>query len=160
MKTPQSKQQGFTLIELMIVIAIVGVLAGIALPAYQDYTVRAKISEGIGRLAEAKTSLSEYYAINGYFPTNTSDFGAYIGVIGTEYVYLVDVNWSGDVAEPVYIVIGVKGTLWGESGNYAFSMEGTPTDGFIQWDCKRADPVVGWALVPAKYLPPNCRDEV
>ncbi len=64
----QKKQQGFTLIELMIVIAIVGILAAIALPAYQDYTVRAKMSEALANLAEAKTSISEYYAANGVMP--------------------------------------------------------------------------------------------
>ena len=158
----RKKQQGFTLIELMIVIAIIGILSAVALPAYQDYTVRAKISECLSRLAEAKTSISEYYSVNGRFPTNTTELGAFIGVIGTEYVYLVDVNWSGDEADPVYIVIGVKGDMWGSSGNYAFSMEGTTLEvgGVVQWDCKRADPIVGWDLVPAVYLPSHCRDEV
>ena len=65
----QKKQQGFTLIELMIVIAIVGILAAIALPAYQDYTVRAKVSEGLVALAEAKTTIAEYYSANNYLPS-------------------------------------------------------------------------------------------
>ncbi|MBK7171103.1 MAG: pilin [Gammaproteobacteria bacterium] len=65
-------QQGFTLIELMIVIAIVGILAAVALPAYQDYTVRAKLSEPMARASEAKTSVAEYFASKGFLPTNGS----------------------------------------------------------------------------------------
>ena len=61
-------QKGFTLIELMIVIAIVGILAAVALPAYQDYTVRAKISEGMARASEAKTAVTEYYSSTGTIP--------------------------------------------------------------------------------------------
>ena len=68
-------QQGFTLIELMIVVAIVGILAAIALPAYQDYTVRAKVSEGIARLDEAKTSVAEYYSSNSAFPAGAATAG-------------------------------------------------------------------------------------
>ena len=64
----QKKQQGFTLIELMIVIAIVGILAAVALPAYQDYTVRAKMSEPMGFLSEAKTTVAEYYTANSALP--------------------------------------------------------------------------------------------
>ena len=65
-------QKGFTLIELMIVIAIVGILAAVALPAYQDYTVRAKISEGMARASEAKTAVTEYYSSTGTVPVAAS----------------------------------------------------------------------------------------
>ncbi len=71
----QKKQQGFTLIELMIVIAIVGILAAIALPAYQDYTVRAKVSEAMVTLAEAKTTIAEFYSANNYFPASAANAG-------------------------------------------------------------------------------------
>ena len=69
------KQQGFTLIELMIVVAIIGILAAIALPAYQDYTKRAKVSEGISLGAGAKTAVAEYYSSEGVFPLNNSSAG-------------------------------------------------------------------------------------
>ena len=65
-------QKGFTLIELMIVVAIIGILAAVALPAYQDYTVRAKMSEPLARGAEAKTAVTEYYASTGTMPTAAS----------------------------------------------------------------------------------------
>lgn len=68
-----NKQQGFTLIELMIVVAIVGILAAIALPAYQDYTIRAKVSEVLGIAAAAKTTLFEDFASNGSMPADASE---------------------------------------------------------------------------------------
>ncbi|VDY05994.1 protein of unknown function [Thiomonas sp. Bio17B3] len=63
-------QQGFTLIELMIVVAIIGILAAIAIPAYQDYTIRAQVSEGLSLADGAKTALAEYYTNTGAFPPN------------------------------------------------------------------------------------------
>ena len=65
-------QKGFTLIELMIVIAIIGILAAIAIPAYQNYTIRSQVTEGLSLADGWKTSISEYYAQNGSFPTGSS----------------------------------------------------------------------------------------
>ena len=64
------KQQGFTLIELMIVVAIIGILAAIAIPAYQDYTIRAQVSEGLNLAGGAKAAVSEYTMDRGLFPTS------------------------------------------------------------------------------------------
>ena len=66
------KQQGFTLIELMIVVAIIGILAAIAIPAYQDYTIRAQVSEGLSLASGAKAAVSEYYMDSGDFPIPTT----------------------------------------------------------------------------------------
>src|SRR5210317_1747821 len=64
------KQQGFTLIELMIVVAIIGILAAIAIPAYQDYTIRAQVSEGLNLSSGAKAAVTEYYMDRGSYPTD------------------------------------------------------------------------------------------
>ena len=66
-------QQGFTLIELMIVVAIIGILAAVAIPAYQDYTIRAQVSEGLTLAGQAKSAVSEYYSEHGAWPNGNED---------------------------------------------------------------------------------------
>ena len=97
-------QQGFTLIELMIVIAIIGILAAIAIPAYQNYTIRSQVTEGISVAAGWKTAISEYYAQNGSFPSGSTTSTAGVagkisvsGASGGKYVSAVGVVAGGEI---------------------------------------------------------------
>jgi type IV pilus assembly protein PilA len=95
-------QKGFTLIELMIVIAIIGILAAIAIPAYQNYTIRAQVTEGLSLAAGWKTGISEYYAQNGTFPSCSSATGgagciAATGASSGKYVSLITVVAGGEI---------------------------------------------------------------
>jgi type IV pilus assembly protein PilA len=86
-------QQGFTLIELMIVVAIIGILAAIAIPAYQDYTIRAQVTEGYNLASGAKTAVAEFFTNTGNMPTNNASAGlATPASIAGKYVTLTTVT--------------------------------------------------------------------
>lgn len=134
-------QKGFTLIELMIVVAIIGILAAVAIPAYQDYTTRAKVSEIVGLAAEARTTASEHFMARNTFvgaPVNAdaavSDFVSAIAL--TEAADTISIEYTALEAE-----LGAAGTIvW----------LGTGTATGVTWDC------TGGSL-EAKYRPANCR---
>lgn len=143
-------QQGFTLIELMIVVAIIGILAAVAIPAYQDYTIRAKMSEAVTAASAAKTSVSEYYISQGSMPGTAADAG-FATNIDTQYVQSVRYNRSGDDDAELQIYIKAMG---GDTtdGQY-FELVGEGSSGAVQWDCKASS-----GDVSSKYLPADCRD--
>lgn len=95
MKMKQKMQQGFTLIELMIVVAIVGILAAVAIPAYTDYTVRSRITEGINMAGSAKNAVAEAFQSTGVVPGDNAAAG-WAGAV-SKYVTSVDVNAGGIV---------------------------------------------------------------
>jgi type IV pilus assembly protein PilA len=146
MKTEMTNQKGFTLIELMIVIAIVGILAAVALPAYQDYTVRAKMSEPMALLAEAKTSIAEYYISNGAMPADEAAAGVRTN-IDTDIV--ASLNFDGD-----QITVTVKdiGGDTATNNTVQFSLKDT-SSGTPEWSCKPG----ATNGMQSKYLPANCR---
>ncbi|MCH7538686.1 MAG: pilin, partial [Proteobacteria bacterium] len=87
------KQQGFTLIELMIVVAIIGILAAIAIPAYQDYTIRAQVSEGLNLSGGAKAAVTEYFQDRGTMPLDNAEAGLAAALdIQGKYVFSVTVT--------------------------------------------------------------------
>ena len=146
----KSVQKGFTLIELMIVVAIIGILAAVALPAYQDYTIRAKMSEVIGMAAAAKTSVSEYYVSVGSMAADATAAG--INTDGNQSQYLknaagVVYAGGGNTATITFDITN----LLPASGTLVF--QGIGSSNGVQWTC---DTAAGTTII-AKYLPANCR---
>lgn len=147
------KQQGFTLIELMIVVAIIGILAAIAIPAYQDYTVRAKMSEAITAAAPAKTGVSEFYQSEGTLPTTASEAGFETN-IDSEFVRSVRINGTG------VIQVEIK-NMGGDTaaGQFPFNLSPVTRTATVDWFCKSLGDCIfpATCTTPAKYLPANCR---
>lgn len=157
----KSLQKGFTLIELMIVVAIIGILAAIAIPAYQDYLIRSQVSEGLTMAAAAKASVSEFYANSGDWPTDNSEagLGAASDIQG-KYVGSIDVGNGG-----ITVTMGneVNAKVDGETVGLT---PGASVNGDVIWKCGLADDPSGWESATAseastsiagKYLPSSCR---
>ena len=137
----RTMQKGFTLIELMIVVAIIGILAAIALPAYQDYTKRTHVSEGLTLAGGAKASVTEYYSSQGNFPSNNASAGL-----------AAKADIKGNAVTSVEVTNGKIEITYNDKVTNSATLQLSPTTGAggVQWSCKGG-------TVIAKYRPSNCR---
>ncbi len=140
MKQAKRGQQGFTLIELMIVVAIVGILAAIAIPAYQDYIIRSKVSEAAAALGACKTSVSEYTQTNAAFPADTAASGC--STISTQYVSALAVA-NGVITATIQ---GTNGGADPDTKTLVLTPDANP---ITKWTCT--------TTAAKKYVPANCR---
>ncbi|OGS99129.1 MAG: hypothetical protein A3F73_03655 [Gallionellales bacterium RIFCSPLOWO2_12_FULL_59_22] len=175
----KSIQKGFTLIELMIVIAIIGILAAVALPAYQDYTIRARVSEGLLAASSGRTAVSEVFANNGAMLPSALSMG--VQDQSTGVVYGVTWNQAGVNAatEGYVVVVLLDDTKLGgaRGGALALKATGNQTTGAVIWTCGAAPAGVATGAetslaadsgkaaqataafpIPTKYLPGSCKD--
>ena len=144
-------QKGFTLIELMIVVAIIGILAAVAIPAYQDYIARAQVSEAVSLLGSAKTPMAEFFASQGAWPTAASDV---MGNTTGKYTSSISIGNSSTTAPGAVTLIGTM-KVSNVNVNIASSTVGlNATDGGKVWTCFTTGT---GAPLAAKYVPSNCR---
>ena len=141
-------QKGFTLIELMIVVAIIAILAAIAIPAYQDYLIRSQVSEGAVLSDGAKTAMGEFYSNTGHFPKVNASAGlATAGSILGKYVSGVDVATTNGQIQATF-----SNNANSKIAGKVLAFSATTNAGSISWSCTNAK-----TTVDAKYLPTACR---
>ncbi|MBW3920853.1 pilin [Neisseria meningitidis] len=158
-------QKGFTLIELMIVIAIVGILAAVALPAYQDYTARAQVSEAILLAEGQKSAVTEYYLNHGIWPKNNTSAGVASSATDIKGKYVQSVTVANGVVTAEMKSSGVNKEIQGKK----LSLWAKRQDGSVKWFC--GQPVTRTAAnndevtaatgndkIDTKHLPSTCRD--
>jgi len=145
-------QKGFTLIELMIVVAIVGILAAIALPAYQDYISRSKISEGLAWLDSAKLGVSEYVSSQGSAPPAAADAGIDTSAPPANATYMsgVGYNTAGSTVRISVTLQSINTTIDGQKVGMVGAVN---SDNTVTWACR----TTASGAAQMKFIPSNCR---
>ena len=145
----KNMQKGFTLIELMIVVAIIAILAAIAIPAYQDYTIRSQVSEGMSLSDGAKTAVAEYYSNKGTWPATNAPAGLATSTdIKGSYVSSVAIA-NGKITATYSSTSPQKAST--KINNKTLILSPIANNGSVAWTCDTGN-------VDKKYLPSSCRD--
>lgn len=146
--SPKRASAGFTLIELMIVVAIIAILAAIAIPAYQDYLIRSQVTEGFSLAEGAKAAVWDYVSDYGTYPANNKTAGL-VNAASISGKYVSSVNVAGGAIKVLFAGAEANAAIQ-PAGFYLLLSPITVAGGSINWTCTAS-------TLPGKYLPSTCR---